>query len=667
MHLQGKIIGIDGSKITMMPKHEELKDPLEFQAHELRKYFVVGDHVKIIAGQYEKDTGLVVRVEEKYLVLFADLTLHEIKVLPKDCQICADMATGVDSMGQFTLGDLVQLDAATVGVIVRLEKENFQVLNIHGKVVHVRHQAVQKRKDGKRAVALDAENNQITVKDQVKVMDGLYVGKHGEVRHLYRGYAFIHSRLLLENGGIFVCKTRNLQLAGGSRNPAAQAALLASGDQLSTGYMSPRVMQSPRHEGGGGGGAGGKGGSGGDRTPLGAGGGNRGHGGGGGGRARADLDMIGKTIKITKGQYKGYIGIVKDAIGETARVELHASCQTITVDKSRIDIVGSQTGSRIGSSISTYDPTRTPMYGSGSQTPMPGAGGRTPMMIGNATPMYREDGSRTPGRTAANATPLYDPSRTPMHAGSSWDPSSGQTPRADFDDYSNDMASPSPAYHNPPTPGYLNPDTPSAPYTPATPGMYGYNAVASPAGMSAPSPSGSYPSPAGYGPSSMATPSPAGGYTYSPMTPGMGAGAGPGSVNSPMPFNPHTPGAGMEAMMMMGGEWHTTDIEVRIKPSHEDSDLANQTGVIRGISGSHISIFLPSEERTVNIAAQHLEPVIPTPGDRVKVIYGDQFRESVGSLLSIDGLEGVVQLDVTDEGAAGIRLININHLCRMGE
>ena len=45
-----------------------------------------------------------------------------------------DVATGVDSLGQFQYGDLVQLDQQTVGVIVRLEKEFLQVLNMHGKV-----------------------------------------------------------------------------------------------------------------------------------------------------------------------------------------------------------------------------------------------------------------------------------------------------------------------------------------------------------------------------------------------------------------------------------------------------------------------------------------------------------------------------------------------------
>ena len=58
---------------------------------------------------------------------FSDLTMHELQVLPRDLQLCRDVATGVDSLGQFQWGDLVALDAQTVGVIVRLEKENFQV------------------------------------------------------------------------------------------------------------------------------------------------------------------------------------------------------------------------------------------------------------------------------------------------------------------------------------------------------------------------------------------------------------------------------------------------------------------------------------------------------------------------------------------------------------
>lgn len=109
-NLQAKIIAIDGYMITVMPKHEELKDPLIFKANELRKYFKTGDHAKVLAGRYEGETGLIVRVEPSRVVLVSDLTMHELEVLPRDLQLCTDMATGVDSLGQFQWGDLVQLE-----------------------------------------------------------------------------------------------------------------------------------------------------------------------------------------------------------------------------------------------------------------------------------------------------------------------------------------------------------------------------------------------------------------------------------------------------------------------------------------------------------------------------------------------------------------------------
>ena len=65
-----------------------------------------------------------------------------------------------------------------------------------------------------------------------------------------------------------------------------------------------------------------------------------GRGGGGGSRhISRDTGLIGKTVKIIQGPYKGYIGIVKDATESTARVELHTKCQTISVDKQRLSVV----------------------------------------------------------------------------------------------------------------------------------------------------------------------------------------------------------------------------------------------------------------------------------------------------------------------------------------
>lgn len=626
MNLQGKIIAIDGNMITVQPKHEALTDPLEFQASELRKYFRMGDHVKVLAGRYEGDTGLIVRVEENRVVLFSDLTMHELEVLPKDVQLSPDMATGVDSLGQYQWGDCVQIDPQTVGVIVRLERENFHVLSMQGKVVEAKPQALQKRKESRYTVALDSEQNTIQRKDIVKVVDGPHAGRHGEIKHLYRNFAFLHSRMYLDNGGIFVCKTRHLQLAGGSKGSNISSGGFDGGF---TGFMSPQIS-SPVHPSGGNRGGGGGGGRG------------RGRGGGG---VRRDRELIGQTIKITGGPYKGNVGIVKDATESTARVELHSTCQTISVDRSHIANVGATP--RDGSS-SFY--MRTPAYGGGHTPVYRSDGSKTPMH-GSQTPIY-EAGSRTPH--FGGITPSHDGSATPGRSGA-WDPTVANTPRHtnDFDSYPMDDASPSPGY-NPSTPGYQA----GGPYTPQTPGtMYGSDNSYSPYQPS-PSPTGYQGTPSGY----VATPSPSG-YTPSP-TSGVPYGTPSPMVYSPMtpggaasPFNPQTPGSGLDQQPLQ--DWHTTDIQVRIRDSHEDPGLSGQTGVITGISGGMCSVSLTKEDRTVNILSEHLEPIVPRQGDQVKVILGEE-REAVGTLLSIDTHEGVVKLESDD-----VKMLQLRFLCRM--
>ena len=198
--------------------------------------------MQVVAGRYEGDTGLIVRVEQNRVVLFSDLSMHELEVLPRDLQLCSDMATGVDSLGQFQWGDLVQLDAQTVGVIVRLERENFHVLSMHGKVIEARPQGLTKRRENRNAVALDSQQNTIQKKDIVKVVDGPHAGRGGEIKHLYRSFAFLHSRMFVDNGGIFVCKTRHLQLSGGNKSNISSMLPI-------TGFMSPRIA-SPMHPSG---------------------------------------------------------------------------------------------------------------------------------------------------------------------------------------------------------------------------------------------------------------------------------------------------------------------------------------------------------------------------------------------------------------------------------
>lgn len=62
-----------------------------------------------------------------HLDLLHPFRIPQLKVLPRDLQLCSETASGVDVGGQHEWGELVQLDPQTVGVIVRLERETFQV------------------------------------------------------------------------------------------------------------------------------------------------------------------------------------------------------------------------------------------------------------------------------------------------------------------------------------------------------------------------------------------------------------------------------------------------------------------------------------------------------------------------------------------------------------
>lgn len=457
-------------------------------------------------------------------------------------------------------------------MIVRLERENFHVLGMNGKVLESKPTALQRRRENRNTIALDSDQNQIRRKDIVKVLEGPHAGRDGEIKHLYRNLAFLHSRMYTENGGIFVCKTRHLKLAGGNKNTSNGISPMGM-----MGFMSPRI-QSPMHPMGGGG-----------RGRGGGGGGGRGR---GGNRISRDREILGKSIKITGGSYKGAVGIVKDATEATARVELHSSCQTISVDRNHIAVVGAP--AKDGSITVGRTPGRTPGYG--SQTPVY-SGSKTPLH-GNATPQY-DIGSRTPH---GSMTPSHDGSMTPRH--NAWDPNITNTPARSSDFDMMEEATPSPIY---------NSNTPYASYAPQTPGGNMFGSEYSPL---QPSPS---PSPSPYQIGHMGTPSPS---AYSPNTPG---------TSQFSPFNPQTPGAGLDSQL---GDWCTTDIEVRIR-SHDDGDLAGQTGVIRTVNNRICSVFLPQEDRSVSIECEQLEPVLPNVNDEFKVIFGDH-RDTTGRIIDIE-------------------------------
>lgn len=71
------------------------------------------------------------------------------------------------------------------------------------------------------------------------------------------------------------------------------------------------------------------------------------------------------------------------------------------------------------------------------------------------------------------------------------------------------------------------------------------------------------------------------------------------------------------------------------------------------------TIFIEEEGTNFTISCDHLEPIAPQVNDKVKILIGEE-RGMVGTLLSIDGQEGVVQF----ENERNPKLIQTRILCR---
>ncbi|TFK52900.1 transcription elongation factor Spt5 [Heliocybe sulcata] len=413
--VDGVVQSVEGDVVTIIANSMELENQrVDVPARSVRKKFKPGDHVKVMTGKNADETGLVVSVENNVVTFLSDMSMQEVSVFSKDLREAAEVGSGTNIVGNYELHDLVQLDLQTVGVIFKTERDSFRVLDQNGQTRLVQPHQISMRRDSHRAIATDSEGHELRVGDNVKEVDG--EGRKGRVLHIHQShFAFLHNRDYHENGGVFVTRARSLA------SLAPKGNLLKPGTDLSK--MNPAMS---------GGAAGGMVGSAMGRGP----------------RDR----VIGMTVSVIRGTYKGYVGTVKDTNGPVARVELHTNNKIITIEKDKLkyrtgegrlvplgqavfsspghggsmgpprsSTSGGRPGGGWGGSTANgwgappsrtpnpyNDSGKTPAWGSSSRTPNPYAtdGGKTPAWSAmSRTPNPYADGGRTPAWNVGSRTP----------------------------------------------------------------------------------------------------------------------------------------------------------------------------------------------------------------------------------------------------------------------
>lgn len=212
------------------------------------------------------------------------------------------------------------------------------------------------------AVATDRNGAEIRHGDTVREMYGEQ--RNGVILHIHRSFLFLHNKAQAENAGVIVVRTTNVLTvsAKGGRS---------SGPDLTK--MNPALMSN------------GLGGPGSPMPPP---------------KSFGRDRMLGKTVLVRKGPFKGLVGIVKDSSDLQARVELHSKSKLVTIPKELLVVKDPVTGQTIDVSRGKGGP-RVPQGASGaSQSAW--NGGRTPTAMG--------DSSRTPawgGPSAARSKLHY--------------------------------------------------------------------------------------------------------------------------------------------------------------------------------------------------------------------------------------------------------------------
>jgi len=367
--MRGKLMSIDGTTVKIKPLNTSAEqlgdmDQVEFLANQVRKYIPVGAHVKVMDGRYANETGNIVAVEQLdgdtdfTAVLLTDVTNKEVSVRLSQLRETTEIAVGQDRLQGYELYDLVVLSgggsANEVGVIVRVGREDFTVVNNHGIAREIRPEELRGKRNSQsqRAVALDVQGNQIRCGDSVNVAEGPHKGKTATIKRMNRAQLFLHSQTRSEHAGIFVVRSRSCMLAGSRSQSRGTSA---------DGGASPFATPQSQSRGG----------------PA-------------GGRGKRDDGLVGKTVRIQAGNWKGYLGTVCDSTATHVQVELHSRLKKVMVVRERVVVAGDKFGA-------TEEQNQPPGM-VGGINPAASSVMATPMhvAVGGATPAIHAFGGATP-------------------------------------------------------------------------------------------------------------------------------------------------------------------------------------------------------------------------------------------------------------------------------
>lgn len=390
----GKVVTTSLNEVTMLvtdsgdPKFANQQ--LTVPGTDLRKVFAAGDHVKVVEGKHTDETGLVIKTDGDLVVFLSDQTRQDVRVFANYLIKATDASLNTDgASSKYELRDLVELNALTVGIIVKADRGLFGVIAADGRYINVKPAAIASKVEmlRRQQVATDKNGSPVRIGDTVKEALG-EKRREGAVVHIYKNALFIRLTELMANLGIFVTSALNVT------SVATKDLMVSKSLGPDLNRMNPNVkMPAPPPN---------------FRARA-------------GGRDK----LLYKDVVINSGNHKGLMGKVVETDDVEARIELHTKSKKVKVDKNRLSVlirgelipyvrfVGGPQAS--GGPSSGPAPQRSqPAFSSGGRsswgnaTPAAGGGqstwGGASTWGGGKTPAYNAGGASAWGGNAGGAS-----------------------------------------------------------------------------------------------------------------------------------------------------------------------------------------------------------------------------------------------------------------------
>ena len=277
--ITGTVISQKDDKIDVKLDLRDCVDVYQFKSDMVTINYKPGEIVYVKSGINKGKNGIVIKyMEDINYAIYDEITQTKFIAKSTDLILSSEMEFSNEENSIYKIGDLVRIkNSNIICYIIESSKFILKVVTSRNEVKKVSAREIEKINLNKKATYVDSRQNPITHENVVKVINGPYKGNKGTIKCIFRKYVFLHNNNFNRTNGIFCEINDNLEILGSE--------LLIENSEKG----KVNVKRVPNEI----------------------------------------KDLIGKTVHVIEGNWKGYNGILIDANDKFIKLELSAKQKTI--------------------------------------------------------------------------------------------------------------------------------------------------------------------------------------------------------------------------------------------------------------------------------------------------------------------------------------------------